>query len=292
MKRKTRDNLFNLALFCFVIFVNILSSVEKQDRQLERQQQRQAQQAFDDALNQQINLAMTELWVDQQPNLKDQSLQLVEMGQTLNSRQIDELVSPNDGKSQVVLYGHASVGDLAMSAQGIGGTHSLVTAFLEGYAPFDVDNVMLPLYVLAQRKFYLLDSMQYPGRPEVWQTSREAFRITRGDCEDHAIILADWLIEMGEDARVVLGTYQGGGHAWVVLLRNGKEYLLEATDKSVSKNRAYPLAALQNGYHPRYMFNQTDFWVNAGSDRTRSYSGAFWEKRSIYSRGSAAQSGI
>ena len=60
---------------------------------------------------------------------------------------------------------------------------------------------MTPLYTLAQRKRYQLDAKQYAGRSEVWQTSRQAFFYPRGDCEDHAIALADWLIEMGEDAR-------------------------------------------------------------------------------------------
>ena len=70
---------------------------------------------------------------------------------------------------------------------------------------------------------------------EIWQNSRQAYLHTRGDCEDHAIILADWLIALGHDARVVLGNHRGGGHAWVVLFQDGREMILEATSKKANQ---------------------------------------------------------
>lgn len=51
---------------------------------------------------------------------------------------------------------------------------------------------------------------------DVWQTSQGAFLKGKGDCEDHAVILADPLIDIGLDARVVLGDYRGRGHAWKI----------------------------------------------------------------------------
>ena len=192
------------------------------------------------------------------------------------------------GANYVVPLESSRTGIVNMSAPSITGDHRLVNSYLEGYYPYSVDNPMIPLFVLAQRKQYQLDADQYKGREEVWQTSREAFSFSRGDCEDHALILADWLIAMGEDARVVLGDYKGGGHAWVVLFKDGKEFLLEATRKAgVGRNRPYPLASLHSDYHPQLMFNRSEFWENKGSRYTTRYSGNSWRLQSRYHRDSS-----
>lgn len=171
------------------------------------------------------------------------------------------------------------------SAAGTDLQHHLFNAYLVGYQPFDTDNVWIPLYTLAKRKQYQLDQYSYGGHEEIWQTSYEAHRLTRGDCEDHAIALADWLIEMGEDARVVIGKYKNEGHAWVILFKDGKEFLLEATNKSkLTSLHHYPLARLQTDYRPSYMFNRHYFWSNTGSSLTTVYSGHKWQKMSLYHR--------
>jgi len=41
---------------------------------------------------------------------------------------------------------------------------------------------------------------------------------------------------MGEDARVVVSRTDKSGHAWVVLFKNGKEYLFEAPRKTSAKS--------------------------------------------------------
>ena len=121
------------------------------------------------------------------------------------------------------------------------------------------------------------------GFADVWQNSRQAYYFTRGDCEDHAIILADWLISMGLDARVVIGKVDGGGHAWVVLLVDGKEYLLEATDKrKIRSLNNFQLARLVRGYSPEYQFNRKQFWFNAGRQLTTKYTGDHWVLKSRY----------
>ena len=203
-------------------------------------------------------------------------------------------LSPHDLSAQlaelgsapyVIPLGNSRTGVINMSAPSLTGDHHLVNSYLEGYYPYFVENPMIPLYVLSKRKQYQLDADQYRGREEVWQTSREAFSFSRGDCEDHALILADWLIAIGEDARVVLGDYRGGGHAWVVLFKSGQEFLLEATKKDgVGRNRAYPLATLHTEYHPRIMFNRNEFWENNGSKYTTRYSGSGWRLQSRYQR--------
>lgn len=212
------------------------------------------------------------------------SLEILRLDTRLNAEQLAAQLAKAQGTSGVVSYGARNVGVYSMSAPSVSGEHRLVNSYLEGFLPYSVDNPMVPLYALAQRKQYQLDADQYEGRAEVWQSSREAYHFARGDCEDHALLLADWLIAMGEDARVVLGRYRGGGHAWVVLFKGGREYLLEATKKSgLSRTKPYPLTTLHLDYHPEFMFNRSDFWRNEGSKYTTRYASQYWKRQSHYS---------
>lgn len=160
----------------------------------------------------------------------------------------------------------------------IDGTLHPPQAFMLAKPPYRVEQAWMPLYAVSERMRYQLDEQQFPGRDEVWLTTLQAWSRAKGDCEDHAIPLADWLIELGLDARVVLGTHRREGHAWVVVFKDGQEYLLEATDKAkVKKWSAYPLAKLLPHYHPQMMFNREVLWVNTGSPLTVSYSGPQWQ---------------
>jgi predicted transglutaminase-like cysteine proteinase len=176
------------------------------------------------------------------------------------------------------------------SAFGTDYLHHFVNHYLVGYAPFETDNLWMPHYTISMRLQYQLDAQQYGGFKEVWQNSREAFFNTRGDCEDHALALTDWLIEMGIDARVVLGNYKKEGHAWVVVFLNNDVFLLESTSKQKSKSwRHYPLAKFETNYHPKYMFNQKYFWLNTGSSYTTKYEGNNWVKKSRFYRSSKSE---
>ena len=168
-------------------------------------------------------------------------------------------------------------------APGLDQRHHFANAFLVGYVPFKDVEPWVPLVALARSKAYAFDHDQFPGRMEIWQTSREAFFFPTGDCEDHAIALADWLIGLGHDARVVIGRLQGEGHAWVVLNDGERTYLLEATSKRPAP--ALPLAANHPEYQPEAMFNRDTYWVNAGPVFTTDYRGAQWQERSRFSRG-------
>ena len=177
--------------------------------------------------------------------------------------------------------------DLPMTATAVGvdRRHHFVNAYLEGFQPFPTKELWVPLYTIANKLTYQRDHVQYAGLQDVWQGSRQAFYNTRGDCEDHALILADWLISMGYDARVVLGTARREGHAWVVVFHEGREFLLEATSKRKKMDWSlYPLAGLQTYYQPEYMFNRTFFWTNQGSAFTTRYSGSRWLRQSRYKR--------
>jgi hypothetical protein len=181
------------------------------------------------------------------------------------------------------LWNWGNVSRAAASAMGIDKRHHFTNSYLVGYQPFVAKRVWVPLYTLALRKRYEYDHLQYGGLKEVWQTSRQAYYYTRGDCEDHAMVLADWLIEMGIDARVVLGNHKEEGHAWVVFLLNSKTYLLEATSKRKKRSMgAIPAAAVMVNYHPQYQFNRDNFWVNTGSQFTTKYTGAHWKLKSKF----------
>ena len=156
-----------------------------------------------------------------------------------------------------------------------------VNGYLNGYIPYKIDSVFKPLEFVRTNVKYQRDKFGYNNRPEVWQTSKQTLNTHRGDCEDHAIVLADWLIGLGYDARVVSGevefpSQKRGGHAWVVLFKDNKEYILESTKKT--KWNILPLASSLPYYFPKYMFNRKDFWINSGSVYTTKYASSKWKK--------------
>ncbi len=169
----------------------------------------------------------------------------------------------------------------ALAAPATTDNYYFANAYLNGYVPYETKSLWQPLEALRLRFKYKKDDDIYNKRPEVWQTSRESFMNLRGDCEDHAIALADWLIGQGYDARVAIGTVKfrgqpAGGHAWVILFKDKKEYLLEATRKQ--KWNMLPLASTMPYYFPTEMFNREETWTNKGSSNTTKYSGEMWVK--------------
>ncbi len=189
------------------------------------------------------------------------------------------------GHAGTVMWGLGKDLPVTMTAIGVDRRHHFVNAYLEGFQPFRTEQLWVPLYTIAHKLEYQRDHQQYPGGQDVWQSSRQAFYNTRGDCEDHALALADWLMSMGYDARVVLGRARREYHAWVVLFHEEREFLLEATSKRKKMDWSlYPLAGLQTDYQPEYMFNRRYFWTNQGSAFTTRYSGSQWLKQSRYKR--------
>jgi hypothetical protein len=188
-------------------------------------------------------------------------------------------------KAAKLLAWPAPTGELiTLSAPGMDWKHHFASSFLVGVRPFPVENKSLPLYVISKRKTYMDDKTQHNAL-EMWQNSAQSYVLPEGDCEDHAILLADWLISEGVDARVVGGEYKSGGHAWVIAIINGNSFLLEATDKRAGKSwNHYPLAELAKYYSPKYMFNRTDFWENTNSANTSDYTNSSWVKRSTYKK--------
>ncbi|PLY08371.1 MAG: hypothetical protein C0625_01935 [Arcobacter sp.] len=157
--------------------------------------------------------------------------------------------------------------------------------FLEGFAPYKTSEIWTPLSVIASKKTYQYDQLGSLHKKEVWQKSSEAFSLPRGDCEDHAIIIADWLIENGEDARVVLGEFKNNGHAWVVLFKDNNEYIIEATQKT-NILKAFIPTTMALKYKPIAMFNQKHYWYNIGNKNTTNYHSKNWIKKSLYLKSS------
>ena len=211
-------------------------------------------------------------------------------GTRLDERQVAEAFAQQPKLERWATYSWTYGDDVVTSiSPGLDRRLHFANGYLVGYVPYPDVAPWVPLYALARNKAYQFDHDAVPGVAEVWQTSREAFFYPTGDCEDHAIALADWLIGLGLEARVVLGTVEGGGHAWVVVFDGARTYLLEATDKRVGNNQALPLAATMTGYRPQVMFDRRDFWVNTGSTHTADYRGAQWELRSRFRRGGEAR---
>jgi len=213
------------------------------------------------------------------PGEQDGYVRVVGAGGRFTEKKMHDSLMDDDNKK--LQYGYTwhwqGIKKVTASAPGLDKAHHFVNSYLVGFSPFYTEHLWVPLYTLAMRKRYEYDHIQYSSYNEVWQNSRQAFYYTRGDCEDHALILADWLISLGHDARVVVGAYKGGGHAWVVLFKDGSEYLLEATSKRKQRNTdSYKLASLQTDYQPQYQFNRNKFWFNTGSINTTRYSGESW----------------
>jgi len=213
-------------------------------------------------------------------------LQIIPTNQWLSKKNVARMLASSKNLSGVISYNSRKVKEFTASAPGMDKQHHIINSYLIGYQPFATDNLFIPWLTIAQKKAYLVDKIAHEGILDVWQNSSQAYTFTRGDCEDHAIALADWLICMGYDARVVIGKHHGGGHAWVVLLHNGEEFLLEATRKSgLKRMRSFPLAKLQKGYEPMYMFNRNLFWKNNSIYPTQSYRAKSWKKMSNYTLG-------
>ncbi len=217
---------------------------------------------------------------------KKKGIYIYESKYWLHKPIVRKMLHASKKQKNMVFYSLDGVEEFTASATGTDLKHHIVNSYLVGINPFNTKNIFIPWQTLAKKKIYQIDHLTHKGRPDVWQTSRQAYRITRGDCEDHAIALADWLISMGNDARVVVGTYKSEGHAWVVLLKDGKEFILEATQKSgLNRMIRFPLASQMHGYQPSFMFNRKHFWKNNGSRVTTRYSTSKWIKKSRFNLG-------
>jgi predicted transglutaminase-like cysteine proteinase len=249
---------------------------------------------FESEINNQIEETLKRSnFIPEKESAKGNYIQILQNGNKFSEQQIHSHFqnrSINEMTLGVAYWSFLNNPPVTASAFGTDYLHHFVNHYLVGYAPFQTKILWIPQYTISMRLTYQLDAQQYGGFKEVWQNSREAFINTRGDCEDHALALTDWLIEIGIDARVVLGSYKNQGHAWVVVFLESGVFLLESTSKQKNKSwRHYPLAKFEINYHPKCMFNRDYFWLNNGSSYTTLYEGNNWVKKSRFYRGSKSE---
>lgn len=86
-----------------------------------------------------------------------------------------------------------------------------------------------------------------------WMLPSELEETKRGDCEDHALWAWQKLKNLGIPAEFVTGVYkthkgEWGGHAWVMLRKDGKLYVFESVDKKGSM--LHPWETAKEKYRP------------------------------------------
>ncbi len=111
---------------------------------------------------------------------------------------------------------------------------------------------------------YAKDLSGLSGEKDSWQRPSETYSFRNGDCEDTALLLADWLISRGFNARVAIGNAVGeGGHAWCVVELEGRQYILETTLAKTSK--VPPETQLvASRYRPHYLFDRQSLYFLDG----------------------------
>jgi hypothetical protein len=164
----------------------------------------------------------------------------------------------------------------AMVAADTKGGYRHANEFLTGFAPAiqfpavatKFEEIMQIWRAHTSQFRYLTDGPA--DNHDAWQTGEETRTSGEGDCEDSAILLADWLISRGFEARVVIGTFGPGpeqrqAHAWVALRFNDAEFLMESTEFPFGQARPMTVAEtleLAGGtYVPELQFDRDAIYV-------------------------------
>lgn len=169
----------------------------------------------------------------------------------------------------------------AMIASGSDGTFRYVNEYLTGYAPrahyarsaTRLSELMSIWHAVSTGCRYTQDTGTDDN--DAWQTARETQVLGQGDCEDTAILLADWLLVRGFEARVALGRYaERGGHAWVVVRLEGQTYLLESTEGASSRKKPPLLRDVGSRYIPETLFDREALYTR--QHPLAPWNGDFW----------------
>lgn len=151
------------------------------------------------------------------------------------------------------------------------GTYRWANEFLVGYQPpavFPPDlprqNEMLLIWsAVATDCVYRTDVNDPKDSRDTWQTPLETMVRGQGDCEDTSILLTDWLISRGFNARLAVGALKGEGHAWCVVRLDGVEYLLESTSAPTDPNHLPFVEAVGKDYIPVTLCDRDFIYVPA-----------------------------
>ncbi len=174
----------------------------------------------------------------------------------------------------------------AVVATGTDGKFHYVNEFLTGYAP---PAVFSRNYTRVHELFtiwttvhahcsYTKDPGERRAQTDRWQMAAETQRIQRGDCEDSSIFLADWLLSRGFKARVALGRYGDiGGHAWVVVRLDDKDFLLESTEGRPDPDNPPYVSQVGGRYLPEILFDR--FNIYSPSNPSQKWGGDYWSPK-------------
>jgi hypothetical protein len=124
--------------------------------------------------------------------------------------------------------------------------------------------------------------IKYTGDPpgmDIWNRAEKTWRTRSGDCEDHAILLTDFLITQGFNARVAVGLWKKEGHAWVVVNHRGREYLLEQIG-NLSPRFPPRVETYSKDYEPYYSFDRDAIYypIEFNKKATTYFSETKWRK--------------
>ncbi|MEM9480086.1 MAG: transglutaminase-like domain-containing protein [Verrucomicrobiota bacterium] len=184
--------------------------------------------------------------------------------------------------------------DYDLLAMRVDGSYARVNDLLRAFEPpsaYAVDRVVqdevIDIWAAVGRHCnYVKDKYTPDGQEDAWQTSRETVRFGNGDCEDTSILLCDWLLSRGIEARVAVGEHrEAGGHAWVVAKIDGKEHILETTTASAGRHRLPELLSVAKDYYPNFLFDHDGIYFRRRQGWTAEYWSAKEWRRVVHDRG-------
>jgi predicted transglutaminase-like cysteine proteinase len=166
------------------------------------------------------------------------------------------------------------------------GRYRWANEYLTGYEPptrySDEDSRLHELFAIwnavVSTITYTKDGTPACPNRDAWQTPLETMVRGKGDCEDTALLLADWLLARGFDARVAIGRYGDmGQHAWVVVRVENVEYLLESTEGTPNIEKPPFVSDVGQRYVPETLFDRENLYVRAKPhDR---FSNVYWSQK-------------
>ena len=181
-----------------------------------------------------------------------------EVGDPITRRLWQEYVS---SETQALLPNQNLLSLYYLAPESTSGISYPPNSYLVGFSPMTISSYSEAVELIKKKVIYAVDE-KYFERSDSWQTSAQVWANKVGDCEDHAILLVDWLLSSGFEARVVVGQEKSGQkfHAFVELNYSSKSLLLEATEKKARLDYRKQHRELSNRYKAIYAFDRTTVW--------------------------------
>lgn len=109
---------------------------------------------------------------------------------------------------------------------------------------------------------YVSDNFENEGIPDYWQTAEQTNFLKAGDCEDSSIFRICCAKNIGLDnIYLAVGMWNGVGHAFPIIWKDGTIYVLEATSNSYSETLIDKNTMSGGGYKIYYIVSDKSSWV-------------------------------